>query len=220
MTKPDDLPLLIFDLDGTLIDSAADIHTAMNKMLTKYRRPTVALPTLTSHIGDGLTKLVNDFFPEYSLNSTENTARVDEFIQLYQEQHLTEKTVLYPGFPEFLRSYAGPIALVTNKNIQPTIKILQHFKIDSLPWVDVIGGDSLSERKPSALPLLHVMAKANRPPQNSWMIGDGRPDMKSALAAGCSKIAVHYGYSQANELALFKPDRILNKFIDIKGFFS
>lgn len=220
MTKPADLPLLIFDLDGTLIDSAADIHTALNKMLSKYQRPSVDLPTLTSHIGDGLTKLVHDFFPEHSLDSAENTARVDEFIELYQNEHLTEKTVLYPGVADFLHSYNGPIALVTNKNIQPTLKILRHFKMDSLPWVDVIGGDSLSERKPSALPLRHVMAKASRPPQNTWMIGDGRPDMKSALAAGCGKIAVHYGYSRADELAPFKPDRILNKFIDIKGFFG
>lgn len=220
MTKPTDLPLLIFDLDGTLIDSAADIHTAMNKMLAKYQRAPVDLLTLTSHIGDGLTKLVHDFFPEHAIDSLENTDRVDEFISLYQNEYLTAQTVLYPGVADFLHEYKGPIALVTNKNIDPTLKILQHFRLDRLPWVDVIGGDSLSERKPSPLPLLHVMAKAQRSAQQTWMIGDGRPDMKSALAAGCGKIAVHYGYSLAEELAPFKPERILHKFIDIKGFFG
>lgn len=220
MTKLSDLPLLIFDLDGTLIDSAADLHTAMNKMLAKYRRSSVDLATLTSHIGDGLTKLVHDFFPEHALESPENTARVDEFIQLYQNEYLTVQTTLYPGVEDYLNEYRGPIALVTNKNIEPTLKILEHFGLDRLPWVDVIGGDSLRERKPSPLPLLHVMAKARCSAQQTWMIGDGRPDMKSAMAAGCGKIAVHYGYSRAEELEPFKPDRILHKFIDIKGFFS
>ncbi len=214
MTKSSKLPLLIFDLDGTLIDSAEDIQFAMNEMLAKYHRPLVDKATLTTHIGDGLIKLVNDFFPEYPIDSKKNSEKVDEFLKIY-EDNLIQKTELYPGVFDFLQHYKGPKALVTNKNIQPTLQLFKYFKLDLFEWVDVIGGDSLPERKPSALPLQHVMKKAGHDVTETWMIGDGRPDMKSALAAGCRKAAVHYGYSSPDELAPFSPDFVLKSFTDI-----
>ncbi len=220
MTNSGNLPLLIFDLDGTLIDSAADIHVAMNQMLKSHGRKQVDLPTLITHIGDGLIKLVNDFFPEFELESAENMRRVDEFLDLYRDEHLTRLTVLYPGVFDFLSSYRGPKALVTNKNIEPTMHIFTHFGLDKLNWVQIIGGDSLAEKKPSALPLQTVMKKIGYPPENTWMIGDGRPDMKSAQAAGCKKAAVHYGYSRPDELSPYKPDRVLNYFHDIHSLFT
>ncbi|AGH96438.1 HAD family hydrolase [Pseudobdellovibrio exovorus] len=216
MTNKKNLPLLIFDLDGTLIDSAADIHIALNLVLKKYNRAQVSLPTLITHIGDGLIKLVNDFFPEFELDSPELENLVNEFLDLYRDDYLTNHTSLYPGVYEFLSTYEGPKALVTNKNIHPTRRIFEHFKLDQLPWIDIIGGDSLPERKPSALPLLTVMQKIGYAPENTWMIGDGRPDMKSAIAAGCKKAAVHYGYSREDELAPYKPDLILQTFLDVK----
>lgn len=211
---------MIFDLDGTLIDSAKDIHVALNFVLKKHGRASVDLPTLISHIGDGLNKLVHDFFPEFEFESPELMLRVDEFLDLYRDEHLTSLTALYPGVYEFLAGYEGPKALITNKNIQPTLQIFKHFELDKLPWVDIIGGDSLAEKKPSPLPLMTVMKKINATPENTWMIGDGRPDMKSAIAAGCKKAAVHYGYSRADELAPFKPDLVLNSFADIKKLLS
>lgn len=214
MTNSKILPLLIFDLDGTLIDSATDIYNSMNVMLKKYDRKPVTKPVLIAHIGDGLAKLVNDFFPEFHIESDENEMRVNEFLKIY-EDNLIEHTVLYPGVYDFLKNYEGPKALVTNKSIAPTEHIFQHFKLDKLNWVTVIGGDSLSQRKPSPLPLKHVMALANYTEPYTWMIGDGRPDMKSAAAAGCKKVAVHYGYSKPDELAPFQPDYTLEKFSDL-----
>lgn len=220
MTKTENLPLLIFDLDGTLIDSARDIQVALNQMLMKYSRPQVDLPTLTTHIGDGLTKLVNDFFPEYAIDSDENNQKVDEFLNIYRDEHLTRLTELYPDVREFLTDYHGPKALVTNKAIKPTLQIFKHFALDQLNWVEIIGGDSLAERKPSPLPLLTVMKKIGYGPEKTWMIGDGRPDMKSAIAAGCKKIAVHYGYSKPEELAPFSPDHSLNTFSELRSLLA
>lgn len=214
MTFTKNLPLLIFDLDGTLIDSAADIHFAMNTMLKTHHRREVDYPTLVSHIGDGLKKLVNDFFPEFEIESEENLVKVNEFLTIY-EKNMTAHTQVYPGVMDFLTSYQGPKAIVTNKSIHPTMKLIAHFKLDQFLWVDIIGGDSLAERKPSALPLKHVMEKAGFSPANTWMIGDGRPDMLSAIAAACTKVAVHYGYSKPSELEIFKPDHVLKNFIDI-----
>lgn len=217
MTNIKKLPLLIFDLDGTLINSAQDIHVALNQMLKKYDRSSVTLDVLISHIGDGLLKLVNDFFPEYHINSTENLKLVDEFLSLYSDEHLTTFTHLYEGVDIFLKTYPGPIGLITNKDINPTLKILKHFDLHNLNWTQVIGGDSLTEKKPSPLGLNTIMKKTGYTPENTWMIGDGRPDMISAANAGCKKIAVHYGYSKPEELSVYNPDFILNKFIDIES---
>ncbi len=214
MTFTKDLPLLIFDLDGTLIDSAVDIHFAMNTMLQKYNRRLVDFPVLVSHIGDGLKKLVNDFFPEFAEESAENMEKVNEFLNIY-ENNMLKHTCLYPGVFKFLNTYQGPKAIVTNKSIHPTRLLIEHFKLNELEWVDVIGGDSLAERKPSALPLLHVMKKAGVPSSKTWMIGDGRPDMQAATNAACVKVAVHYGYSQPHELDGFNPDHVLKTFSDL-----
>ncbi len=147
MTFNKDLPLLIFDLDGTLIDSAKDIHLAINKMLSNHGRQSVDYPTLVSHIGDGLIKLVNDFFPEFHIESKENAIKVSEFLHIY-ETSMVQHTKLFPRVAEFLQSYAGAKAIVTNKNIKPALEILEHFNLHKLPWVSVIGGDSLAEKKP------------------------------------------------------------------------
>lgn len=214
MTSTKKLPLLIFDFDGTLIDSAEDLWIAMNKTLQHYHKPQVTREVLISHIGDGLKKLVHDFFPGPGIESRENLSRVDEFLHHYH-QSATLHTKLYPGVENFLRGYQGPIALVTNKNIEPTRQLLKHFKLDQLPWVAVYGGDSLPEKKPSPLPLQNAMKLANRSAEETYMIGDGRPDMKAALAAGCKKIAVHYGYSKPSELELYNPDFTLKIFDDL-----
>jgi phosphoglycolate phosphatase len=215
MTKLNKWPLLIFDLDGTLVDSAPDILAAMNQMLSRHNKNEVDLPTLVTHIGDGLVKLIHDFFPEFDLNSIQTEKKVQEFLDIYRDEHLTRLTKLYDGVFEFLNSYSGPKALVTNKNIYPTRKILKYFQLHDIGWIDVIGADSLSEKKPSPLPLLHVMQKAGYSPSDSWMIGDGRPDMKAAQSAGCKKIAVHYGYSKPEELSIFTPDYALSEFSDL-----
>lgn len=214
MTAHKKWPLLIFDFDGTLIDSADDIWIALNKTLAQHHKPSVSREVLVAHIGDGLEKLMHDFFPGPGVKSKENLQRVNEFLHQY---HLsaTLHTKLYPGVEKFLFNYPGPIALVTNKNIEPTRQLLKHFKLDQLPWVTVLGGDSLEEKKPSALPLTTAMNLANRKPSETYMIGDGRPDMKAAIAAGCKKIAVHYGYSKPTVLSEFKPDFILESFNDL-----
>lgn len=208
------LPLLIFDFDGTLIDSAEDLWVAMNKTLQHYNKPIVSREILVSHIGDGLKKLVHDFFPGPGIESKENLERVDEFLHHYH-QSATVHTKLYPGVMDFLTNYKGPIALVTNKNIDPTRQLLKHFHLDQLSWVAVYGGDSLPEKKPSAMPLTIAMNLANRLPSETYMIGDGRPDMIAAEGAGCKKVAVQYGYSTPEELKQFNPDFFLSTFNDL-----
>src|SRR3954465_15948897 len=97
MTNLNRLPLLIFDMDGTLIDSAKDVQFALNQMLNMHERSSVDLPTVITHIGDGLHKLIHDFFPEFDIRSKEIEDRVTEFLDIYRDEHLTNHTSLYPG---------------------------------------------------------------------------------------------------------------------------
>ncbi len=208
------LPLLAFDLDGTLIDSAQDITTALNFVFTSYQKPILQKCEVIPYIGNGPRQLINQTFSSENLDH----AMINELYQLFIDtyyQVMLETTSLYPGVFDFLNQYKGPIGIITNKPIQPTRKILKHLGIDHFPWIDIYGADSLSEKKPSPLPLKTMMKKANREPRASMMIGDGIPDMESGLNAGAKIIAVSYGYSELDLLEKYQPNQILHQFKDL-----
>lgn len=198
-------PLLIFDLDGTLIDSAEDISTALNKTLQYYDKPTLPHEVIVAHIGEGVTKLVADFFPEYKGQPPEKYRTIhNRFLQAYEEE-MYNTTHPFPGAVEFLNHYPGPKGVVTNKNEDPAKKILRHLGLDTIPWVGIFGADTLAERKPHPLPLQEMMKRAGRQPTSTFMIGDGIPDMKAAQAAGVRAIAVEFGYSKIEILQKYEP---------------
>ena len=144
------LPLLIFDLDGTLIDSAPDIAVALNKTLSHYGKPNVSFEVVVAHIGDGLRKLLADFFPEYVGASTSEYQHVEDmFLQTYEEE-MYHNTKPFPGVLQFLNHYEGPMGIVTNKNEDPARKIIRHLGLDKIPWIGIFGADTLAERKPES----------------------------------------------------------------------
>ncbi len=198
-------PLLIFDLDGTLIDSAEDISTALNKTLRFYNKPTLPHDVIVAHIGEGLKKLLADFFPEHK-NSPPGTYQhiEDHFLQTYEEE-MYNTTKPFPGAVEFLNNYPGPKGIVTNKNEDPAKKIVRHLGLDAVPWVAVFGADTLMERKPHPLPLQEMMKRAGRSATTTFMIGDGLPDVKAAQAAGVGAIAVEFGYTKLEILQKYDP---------------
>lgn len=198
-------PLLIFDLDGTLIDSAEDISSAMNKTLNHYGKPTIPHEVVVEHIGEGLRKLLADFFPEHKDSPPEKYLPIQEhFLRTYEEE-MYKTTQPFPGAVDFLNQYPGPKGVVTNKNEDPAKKIIRHLGLDAIPWVGVFGADTLAERKPHPLPLQEMMRLAGRSSTTTFMIGDGLPDMKAAQAAGVGAIAVEFGYSKVEILQKYDP---------------
>lgn len=198
-------PLLIFDLDGTLIDSAEDISTALNKTLLYYDKPTLPHEVIVAHIGEGLKKLLADFFPEHKNSPPEKYKHIeDRFLQTYEEE-MYNTTKPFPGVVEFLNNYPGPKGIVTNKNEDPAKKIVRHLGLDAIPWVGVFGADTLTERKPHPLPLQEMMKRAGRSATTTFMIGDGLPDVKAAQAAGVGAIAVEFGYTKLEILQKYDP---------------
>lgn len=207
-------PLLAFDLDGTLIDSAQDITTALNSVFAEYKLPLVQKHDVIPFIGTGPRQLIVSAFNNENLSEDEHAEIYHKFISNYHDVMLSS-TRPYDGAIDFLKSYPGPIGIITNKPINPTRKILNHLELDRLPWVEVLGADSLPEKKPSPLPLQVLMKKAQRDPKNCIMIGDGIPDMESGRNAGVQIIAAAYGYTELDLLKKYQPNQILHTFTEL-----
>lgn len=207
-------PLLVFDLDGTLIDSAPDIITAVNHTLKNHGKKTLTDEVIISHIGEGLKKLIADLFLEDDLDPDAIIELEMEFLRIYEEVML-DQTTIFPGVEDFLKSYAGPIAIITNKNEHPAKKILNHLSLHRYPWVNVFGADTLEERKPSPLPLQTMMKLAGHTPLNTFMIGDGIPDVLSALRAGVPSIAIGFGYTHTHLLQQYEPKGVLSHYQEL-----
>ncbi|QLY25818.1 HAD family hydrolase [Bdellovibrio sp. KM01] len=207
-------PLLVFDLDGTLIDSAPDIIVAVNRTLKNHGKQTLSDKEIIAHIGEGLKKLLADLFVNDNLSPAQIINLEAEFLQIYEEEMLN-KTQIYPEVENFLGSYAGPIAIITNKNEIPAKLIIQHLGLHRFPWVNVFGADTLTERKPSPLPLNTMMKLAGHHPHNTVMIGDGIPDMVSAQRAGVTSLAIEFGYTPPDILMKYEPKAFLKNYSDL-----
>jgi 2-phosphoglycolate phosphatase len=197
------IELVIFDLDGTLIDSAPDIVVTTNELMRRRGQPPLNEDVIVDAIGEGLMQLVYDCFPE----SRGNQKLLDEialaFAAVYEE-NLLKQTKIFAGIERFLEEIEAAsshkIAIVTNKRIKWTDTTLKGLRLDRFNWVRVFGADSLAERKPHPLPLFEVMKAAGVKAQNTVMVGDGLPDMKAAMAAGVHGIGCAYGYCSAEKL--------------------
>jgi phosphoglycolate phosphatase len=202
--------LLIFDLDGTLVDSAQDIILAINKLILQKGEKPIPEKIIRSGIGVGLIKLLQDLFPHR--NDWSELAK--DFRQLYVAAGFTN-TKIYPGAVEFLQSWPHQLAMVTNKSEGPTHQLLQQLGLDALPWKSIIGGDTLTERKPHPLPLFETMQKLSANISETLMIGDAWPDMAAAEAAGVEALAVTFGYSTLEQLQQYNPVAFLHSYEDL-----
>ena len=210
------IKLLIFDLDGTLIDSAPDIITATNILLTRRGRAPQPDAVIVAAIGEGLKQFVFNLFPEVTGDQIELANLERDFFELY-EQHLLIKTKVYPGVIEFLEKWNGQLAIVTNKNFVFAKQVVAGLPLHRFNWVRIFGADSLARRKPDPLPLLEAMKAAGVTPVETVMIGDGLPDMRAARAATVRAIAIGFGYTKPELLMKEGAEILLNSFSELAG---
>lgn len=189
--------LLIFDLDGTLIDSRADLAAGINHMRAHYDLASISLETITGYVGNGVRSLV-----ERSLQGAE--VDVDEALQInkdYYFSHLTVHTYLYEGVKEGLQKLidaGNTLAILTNKPGDPTRTILQEYGLASFFSV-VIGGGDIENLKPAPDGILEILETTNIPAEQAWMVGDNYTDLAAAERANIKSIFVHYGFGDAHE---------------------
>ena len=211
--------LLIFDFDGTLIDSVPDLADATNAMLTTLGKDTYPLDTIRNWVGNGSRMLVERALvgkievleDELTVEEAEHAEQV--FFDAYKNLS-DSKTVAYPNVDSGLRQLkeAGyTLALVTNKPIRFVPKILESFGWTSL-FDMVLGGDSLTTKKPDPAPLLHVCDKLGVMQDKAVMIGDSRNDILAGQNANMDTLALSYGYNYGQDIRELNPTEAFDDF--------
>lgn len=214
------LRLLIFDLDGTLIDSVDDYHVSVNRLMREENMPELTRDQVKHGLGHGLRSMVRGLFPHLKDEVHKLHELEERFLYYYLQHDCTKKTSLYPGAFDFLKSWKGDLAVVTNKSIAPTQKIMSHLGLNEFQWSCVFGFDSLPERKPSAYPLNEAMKRTGATPEQTLMIGDGLPDVKAAQNAGVRSAIATFGYTEAALLKQQNPTHFFSSYQELQRLIS
>ncbi|WP_200627312.1 phosphoglycolate phosphatase [Pseudomonas sp. LAM2023] len=202
---PGTLPrLVMFDLDGTLIDSVPDLAAAVDRMLLELGRPPAGLAAVRHWVGNGAQVLVRRALAGDIEHAAVDDALAEKalalFMDAYAESH--ELTVVYPGVQDTLRwlhKRGVEMALITNKPERFVGPLLDQMKIGKyFRWI--IGGDTLPQKKPDPAALLFVMQMAGVTPQQSLFVGDSRSDVLAAKAAGVQCVGLSYGYNHGRPI--------------------
>ena len=214
-----DKQLLIFDFDGTLIDSVPDLADATNAMLTTLGKETYPISTIRNWVGNGSRMLVERALVgkievlEGELTQEETDHAEQVFFDDYKNIS-GSKTVAYPDVDsglKKLKSAGFTLALVTNKPIRFVPKILQSFGWQDL-FSEVLGGDSLPVKKPDPTPLLHVCEALNVTPEQAVMIGDSRNDILAGQNANMDTLGLSYGYNYGQDIRELNPTAAFDEF--------
>ena len=195
-------PVYLFDLDGTLFDSATDICGAVEQVLSATsENPSVTHEFLKSYIGRHLIDLFGDVLPHYS------PEQIDGLIKQYRGIYLGRRhtsTALYPGVTEALASLAGRKGTATTKGTPTTRAILEQFGL--LQYFDHVQGTDGIPCKPAPDVLLAALNGLSAGTTDCLMVGDSAADMEAGRRAGVKICAVRYGYGKPEDLAKFEPD--------------
>ncbi|WP_067146200.1 phosphoglycolate phosphatase [Pseudotamlana agarivorans] len=214
--------LIIFDFDGTLINSIPDLTLAVNKMLKHYQASPLSIEEVTPFIGNGAMSLVKRALAKGLPQKELTEDFLDEAFQVYlaaYEADTCKDTFMYPGVLETLndlKSKGYKLAICTNKPygfIEPILDKLEIKAFFEL-WV---GEDSLPEKKPHALPLHHLVEAMQTTVENSIMVGDSKNDILAAQNAKMDSIGVSYGYNYNENIADYHPTVVVDAFSELQN---
>jgi phosphoglycolate phosphatase len=211
------LKCLLFDLDGTLIDSRDDLAGSVNLMLSELNLAQLPAETIYGFIGEGVFNLVSrSISTSLSKTAERNFSErgVEVFRRIYAENCLV-KTKLYDGVAETLGKLSDyKKAVITNKPHDFSVRILQDLGI--LPYFQIIsGGDSFPQRKPSPVPLVHTAKSLNCLPAECLMIGDSWVDIEAGKNAEMKTCGCLFGFRGRTELETAGADFVLENFADL-----
>ncbi len=188
---------IIFDLDGTLVDSREDLADAVNLTRRDFNLDLLSLETITSFVGNGARKLLERAL---SGSAVDVETALLTFKQHYQRKML-DKTALYPGVATvvpWLASAGWPLAVITNKPSLHCREILKHFGLYHY-FVELIGADSGFPLKPEPDAASYLLSLTNSEAAASWMVGDNYTDMATARRAGMKSCFARYGFGQLRD---------------------
>jgi phosphoglycolate phosphatase len=199
---------LIYDLDGTLVDSLEDIASSVNFVRADNGFGNLSLEEVRFYVGDGTNSLVSKAVP--GKDEKFRQTAVDKF-KSYYEKHMLDTTVMFTGVKEMLESLKDKKkAILTNKSEVYAKDIVKYLGISDY-FVEVWGGDTLDVRKPDPKTILELAKKTRSDLLKTVMIGDSANDFLVAKAAGVASIAVSYGYCDLKQIESYKPNFIVKK---------
>lgn len=206
--------LVIFDLDGTLIDSAPDLAAAINRLYAQLSLPDMPIDTIKSWVGNGSLKLVERALAAHGI---EDATALHEAHEIFLGEYAacsTDATVAYEGVCsgiERLQAAGFHLAICTNKPARYLPEILAHFGWQAVFDV-VLGGDALALKKPDPAPLLHICETLGVATDATVMVGDSKNDILAGQAAGMMTLALRYGYNYGEPIDEMRPDAAFDGF--------
>ncbi len=204
--------LIVFDLDGTLVDSKVDLANSVNYALGAFGFPPLPYETIYSYVGNGAAMLIQR---SLGPDGRRILPRVLETFLAHYREHLLDTTVPYPGVRKSLegKGNAFEMALLTNKPLDMTRAILRGLSL-SRHFVDVRGGDSFGSKKPNPEGLLRIMEERGILPAETLMVGDSVNDILAGQGAGVATCGVTYGLG-AEGFADHSPDFTIDRFPEL-----
>ncbi|GGB83794.1 phosphoglycolate phosphatase 1 [Marinobacterium zhoushanense] len=222
MSRSEHPALVMFDLDGTLVDSVPDLTRAVDQMLAALGRAPAGEHKVRRWVGNGAGMLVRRALADAV--QVQADPENEELFPIAQELFMTayaqangRTSSLYPGVDSLLKHYRRegvPMALVTNKPGGFTHSLLDQLQLSQYFPV-VVAGDTLKQKKPSPAPLLHACDRSGVLPGSALMIGDSRVDVEAARAAGCPVICVSYGYNRGEPIHEAGADRVIDSLAEL-----
>lgn len=211
--------LVMFDLDGTLVDSVPDLATAVDRMLVELGREPAGVERVRQWVGNGARVLVRRALAggldHSAVGEAESEEALARFLDIYADCH--ELITLYPGVHELLEALstaAVELAVVTNKPERFVAPLLEQVGLGGyFRWI--IGGDTLPQQKPDPAALLQVMRLAGVSQEQSLFVGDSRTDVLAARAAGVPCVAVSYGYNHGRPVAEEAPQLVVDSLAEL-----
>ena len=211
--------LVMFDLDGTLIDSVPDLAEAVDRMLVELGRAPAGVEKVRDWVGNGARVLVRRALAggldHAAVGEAETEQALARFLDIYADCH--HLTALYPGVHELLEALstaAVELAVVTNKPERFVAPLLEQVGLGGyFRWI--IGGDTLAQQKPDPAALLQVMRLAGVEAAQSLFVGDSRNDVLAARAAAVPCVAVSYGYNHGRPIAEERPSLVVDSLAEL-----
>jgi phosphoglycolate phosphatase len=207
-------PVLIFDLDGTLVDSKQDLTTSVNYIRTRFDLPLLTAEEIARFIGNGALMLIRRALgPKASEDNVQ--AGLQMFLSYYRT-HMLDSTVLYPGVLETLdRLVDCKLAVLTNKPVHFSCAMLDGLGVYKR-FAAVYGGNSFDHKKPDPVGVYQILSDTKGQRERTWMIGDSAVDVLTGRNAGIRTCGVTYGYATET----FKdapPDFLIDNFSDLEA---
>ncbi len=207
--------LILWDLDGTLVDSRKDLVQATNVAVTSLGYLPVQDDHFAKMVGNGVRYLVNQALPA-NVSESEREKAIRIFLDYYRD-HIADWTHFFPGIPEILENIPGTHVVVSNKREDLCRELIRRLGAERF-FQDIVGGDTFSERKPDPMPVLEMLKKFGAAGNAAILIGDSIVDMESGRRAGVLTVGVQWGFGDPVENPEFSPDRIFPSVTGLDSF--